>query len=381
MLRQQSFAVLLFAIFTSISSLANESVTLEDGSTLTLKGIGVAQEYRTDIYIGALYAPTGYDSINLIRDASTPKRVAVRYIANNYSYRKVSRHWKERIAMNAEREVWGPHTRAIVEFARLFKQNIVTGDEIVIDYMPSVGTKVYLNGVFFHTIDDPMFIDLLINSWTGTVPPTKAFKEGILGNISDAAKQDILAQFSGLTPIQGRFKKEEEKTEVAEPAKPEPKKEPPKQVAQKPKPKPQEKKVVEKKPEPKKQVQEKPKQVAEVVKKPKPKPVVEPEPVEDFIDEDLIRGSYVRELIGKVRNFQTYPRKALLNREQGDGVVSVTIDRAGEVLDVSLVERTGSRELDKGIIKMIRKAAPFPGIPTELTENEFQFEVPVSFTL
>jgi TonB family protein len=111
------------------------------------------------------------------------------------------------------------------------------------------------------------------------------------------------------------------------------------------------------------------------------KPKSKPAPVEeDFIDEDLIRGSYVRELIAQVRKNETYPRKALINQEEGDGVARVVINREGNLVDVALSERTGSRELDKGILTMIRRTN-FAPIPKELKEQEFEFEIPFSFKL
>jgi TonB family protein len=405
-------AVLVWSLF----SLSAETVKLEDGSQLELKGIGLAQEFKTDIYIGALYAPVGYESLELIKDYTTPKRILVRYVADNYSYRKVSRHFKERIAMNMAREEWQPLTREIVTFSNIFKQNFQAGDEIRMDFIPGKGTSIYLNGVLFETISNPEFINLIINSWTGSVPPTKAFKEGITGALDEGEKQKILARFNALTPVKGRFKLPENETLVAEakePAKPKtettqaqkqvnPKAESKvveqKATISKPKVETPPKAVVSanpqpKKTEPKQVVEAKPKQES-VVKQSdttseeseksvarQEKPKSKPAPVEeDFIDEDLIRGSYVRELIAQVRKNETYPRKALINQEEGDGVARVVINREGNLVDVALSERTGSRELDKGILTMIRRTN-FAPIPKELKEQEFEFEIPFSFKL
>ncbi len=385
---QQRFVVLLIALVSFNWALAEETVTLEDGSALELKGIGLAQEFRTDIYIGALYAPVGFKSLDLYKDFTTPKRITVRYLADNYSYRKVGRHFKERIAMNNSRETWGPLTREIVTFSKLFKQNIVSGDELRLDYVPGKGTMVYLNGVLFETFSKPEFFNLMLNAWTGNVPPSKQFKDGITGNIPAEMRNQLLNQYAQLTPVKGRFKKLEvaEEQPPAEPpkAQPKPKPQPKKQVA---KAEPKTKPKATPKAEPKKQTVEKPKaQPKKEPPKPEPKKQVvkkkpEPLPEEDFIDEDLIRGSYIRDLIAEVNKEQSYPKKALVNREEGDGTALVTIDRAGEIIDVVMIEKTGSRNLDKGIMRMIRKASPFPTIPKELKEEKFEFEIPFSFKL
>ncbi|NVJ50223.1 MAG: TonB family protein [Gammaproteobacteria bacterium] len=377
--------IILLTMGGAIAAMAAQTARLADGSDLELKGIGKATEFRTEIYIGLIYAPVGLDSIELIKEFNTPKRLTVRYVADNYSYRKVSRHFKERIALNNPRDVWQPMTSEIVRFSRIFKENFIAGDEIRMDFIPGKGTSIYLNDVLFETIEKPAFINLVINAWTGSVPPSKSFKQGITGALSDSEQQKLIAEFSALSPQKGRFKLDlgeqiaEAKPETKPtPAanKPEPKKEPPKQVTQKPKPKPAEvkKQVVQKaKPEPKK---EPPKQVAE-----QPKPQPQPIPEEDLIDEDLIRGSYVRDLIDAVRGKLEYPRKAFLNGEEGDALAIVTIDRDGEIQDVKLEERTGSRELDKAVIKVIRRAQPFPKVPKELKQETFTFEVPISFEL
>ncbi|NVJ61329.1 MAG: TonB family protein [Gammaproteobacteria bacterium] len=348
---------------------AAQTVTLGNGTTLELKGIGKAAEFRTDIYIGTIYAPRGVDSFSIIKETNTPKRIAVRYIVgDSYSYRKVGRHFKERIALNNAREIWQPMTREIVTFSRLFTENFIAGDEIRLDYVPGTGTKVFLNGVLFETFKNPEFFNLFINAWVGSVPPSKSFKQGIMGELPQSDSNALIAEFSGLNTIKGRFVLSTEAVE--------PKEEPKAQVVEKPKPKPQPKpkQEVAKKPEPKPQPKPKPKQ--EVVKKPEPEP-----PEEDFIDEDLIRGSYVRDLISAVRKNQEYPRDALINGDQGDAVAMVSISRDGEVSDVELIERTGSRILDRAILKMIKKTAPFPEVPKELSDTTFTFEIPVSYQL
>jgi TonB family protein len=395
----------------SLFSLSAETVKLEDGSQLELKGIGLAQEFKTDIYIGALYAPVGYESIDLIKDYTTPKRITIRYLPDSYSYRKVSRHFKERIAMNMAREEWQPLTREIITFSRIFKDNFQTGDEIRLDFIPGKGTSIYLNDVLFETIANPEFINLIINSWTGAVPPTKAFKEGILGQLPNDQKQQLVARFASLTPIKGRFTlpEAEPETAVAEVKTSEPKaqdnKKPATNIAavkqttvSKPEIKTPSPSVVAKKQESSKKESKQiadSKAVAEQKlekREPTPQKPIEqlakkepvktkPAPVEeDFVDEDLIRGSYIRDLIAEVRKKETYPRKALINNEEGDGVARVVIDREGNIIDVVLAERTGSRELDKGILTMIRRSTFLP-VPKELKVQEFEFEIPFSFKL
>ncbi len=104
-------------------------------------------------------------------------------------------------------------------------------------------------------------------------------------------------------------------------------------------------------------------------------------PEEELFDSDLFSGSYTRELINSIRAVQKYPKKALIAGVEGEVTVLVKIDGKGEILDNKIIQRSGSRILDRAVLKMVRKAEPFPQIPQELQMNEFEFEVPLSFTL
>jgi periplasmic protein TonB len=102
---------------------------------------------------------------------------------------------------------------------------------------------------------------------------------------------------------------------------------------------------------------------------------------EDFFDADLISGSYIRDLINAVRKHEKYPKKAYIRGEQGTVGARVTIGSKGEVISVDIIERSGSRILDRSVIKMVKKAAPFEMIPKELKLEKFEFDLPITFQL
>jgi len=410
----------LYLVLSLVSLFANAlEAKLSDGTELTTFGIGVHQELRNDIYIGTLLAPPGTSQISQILDENTPKRMSLRFVTK-YTNRQLTRMFKQRMAMNNARNAWRPLTKDIKRFSDIFRSPMQPGDEINIDYLPGKGVEVYLNGTKFVEIESHDFYKLLLNIWIGNVPPTKAFKTGILGQISSTQKEDLEARYLAMAPIKGRFDSDlaaltaNEVSKVAEASvstkakKSVDKKQPTESKKAVKKESSPAKKVVAKAEKPvdnkiaaspktsteksAKKAQPKDKKVAttekptkvetkkpaiKVAKKEPPK-VAEPE---EEIDVDLIAGSYTGELIAKVRTEQFYPRKALKNGDQGTVVASVTIDVNGELVDVKLVEKSGSRELDRAVLKMIRRAAPYPAIPPELKQFEYQFEVPISFAL
>ncbi|MCW8876666.1 MAG: TonB family protein [Kangiellaceae bacterium] len=435
--KTSAFLLSVLFLITAQTAKADLTADLSDGKTLQLLGIGMHQELRNDIYVGALFAPSSVSNVDEIKGETIPKRMSIRLVSN-YSHRKMSRHWKERLAMNNPRNLWQPLTKEIVLFSRIFKRKLQVGDELNIDHVPGVGTQIYLNGTLFQTVQKAGFVDLLLNVWLGTNPPTKAFKKSIRGQDDAATKGGFVTKYSALQPIAGRFdadlapvtqvakaetpaksaaskppvrKNTPKKTTVAKPTpkkvaktppKTEPKKSntseakpatttppPKKAVAAKSETNATEKKVAAQKPDFKPDIninnvlnQAKPpvKKVASIEKTESAKQAEE-SIEEDFFDADLLSGSYTRDLINAIRKYESYPKKALQRGDQGDVVALVKIDGAGEIIDIQIVERSGSRILDKAVTRMVRKAAPFQAIPKELKMDEFEFEVPISFQL
>ncbi|MET1254314.1 TonB family protein [Aliikangiella maris] len=449
-----SYTACLFFIFAGPLK-ANISATLSNNETVNLIGIGMYQELRNDIYVGALFGPSSITEVEQLLDESVAKRMSIRFLTS-YSNRKLARHWKERMAMNNPRSSWQPLTQQIVGFSKIFKRPVELNDELNIDYIPGVGTQVYLNSTLFMTIDNHDFAELLLNVWLGNIPPTKAFKNSIRGLDDASIKGSYIARYEGLSPAKGRFDSDlndstqvaiaednpaenttNPATKVAQNTATKPQED--KQSANKPETKPNAKKVAkvdEKKtgnnqsqnstskaatdnkkvaankpdsttltkpdttPEIKTEI--KPDIPADIKldpnlvkvadkaetkpaeKKPETKKIakkIEPVIDENFFDADLVTGSYTRDLINEIKKHQEYPRKALIDRKQGDVTAQVTIDKDGEILDIELIERSGSRVLDRAVSRIIRKAGPFQKVPVELKLEQFVFDVPISFKL
>lgn len=179
-------------------------VQLENGENLELYGIAIHQEKRNDIYLGSLFAPKDLKTIDGLFDPSISKRMSLKFISK-YSNRKLTRLWKQRIAMNNAKENWRPLTKEIVAFSSLFKRAMIQGDEINIDFTADKGTAIYLNKTLFSTINNNQFFELLLNVWLGPTPPTTLFKTGITGNNTANLNEQLTQKFNQLNPQIGRF--------------------------------------------------------------------------------------------------------------------------------------------------------------------------------
>jgi len=445
------FSLALLLMLIKFQPVHAFSVQLEEGDPLDLFGIGIHQEKRVDIYVGALFAPTQVNEPHQLVDLDLNKRMTLRFVSK-YSNRKMARFWKQRIAMNNSRDSWRPFTKEIITFANIFKSPIQPGDEINIDYIANKGTLIYLNGTHFLTVEKKEFFELLLNIWIGTIPPTEAFKKGITGQNSETDNTNLISQYEGIQPIIGRFdgdkvspadsttqvaltsskpktniKKEivvEQKPASKQPANKEQNKanvdssaketrklvdslkvDLPVTRTQIDKPvldrpakaqNPQSESVVAndqvqsnrleldtQTPSPNKNPQDNLVQKTEAKTETTPSEKVAKLdlPEEKLFDADLLLGSYTLELINYIRKRQSYPKKALREGIEGSLTVQIKIDSAGQIIESNYLQRSGKRTLDRAVMKTIRKAQPFPTIPEELDLQEFEFEVPMNFSI
>jgi periplasmic protein TonB len=419
----------LYLFFTHSAS-AGLNAQISSGEELKLIGIGMHKELRNDIYLGALFVPQSVDNVEQITSDNVAKRMSLRFVTK-YSDRKVARHFKERLALNNPRNEWQPLTREIVQFSRIFKQDLEPGDEINIDHIPGKGTEIYLNGTLFQTINKPGFSQLLLNIWLGSNPPTKAFKQHIRGDNQASAQATFESQYMSNTPTAGKFDsllQSKEPTQVAanksqinttakkqtntsqQPAKKKPVT--PKTVDKKTttnkkvanttkKPVENQSKTIVKKPETKKPDESSSKiannKSASSISVPDLKiatPIIaKPDlvatldksavelPEDDLFDADLVSGSYSRDLVRSVDKYKKYPKQALIDGDEGTVGAKAKIDANGEIIDVVITDRSGSRTLDRAVVKMIKRAAPYEPIPKGLELEEFEFDVLIEFKL
>jgi len=398
------FLCLLLFFYSSFGN--SIEAALDKDTSLSLFSISIHRESLHDIYIAAIFAPSNIENYRQLKDPTLAKRMSFKFLSK-YSSRQMSRLIKQRIALNNSKASWRPYTTQIVKIANLFKTPMQSGDQLDIDYIPNQGVKIYLNQTLFLTIAQAEVYQLLLNIWIGNIPPTEAFKVAIRGEQSEQKKLALVEIYQSITTQIGRFDHNKVKANKV------------KVVAKKiirRKKKPLKKSPVKKKTIPISKVVKSTtsslpsavqtivtKKVTSQAKKVENKPVTrKPKTtnnkdsvlannrvpidipisiVEQAVDKDLVRGSYTQTLIEHIRKYQYYPKKALIAELQGSVTLRITIDREGNILSRKLVKRSGSRILDREVLKMVGKATPYPVIPKELEITTFAFNVPLNFTL
>jgi protein TonB len=91
--------------------------------------------------------------------------------------------------------------------------------------------------------------------------------------------------------------------------------------------------------------------------------------------------SWQKEIMRSLGKQRRYPAEARARRQQGDAVVSFTVDRAGRIVSSSIVQSSGSSYLDEEAIAVLNRAAPLPEPPASLTGETFALQLPIRFRI
>ncbi len=152
--------------------------------TLKLNGIGIRYKFFFKIYIAALYLEqTTQDAVEVIK-ASGAKRVQMHFLYDEVSREKLVKAWNEGFEENLSAAQLTRLSSRIEQFNNLFS-SVVSGDVIMLDYVPDQGTRVMLNGVEQGVIQGEDFNQALLSIWLGPQPVGEDLKDALLGRVED----------------------------------------------------------------------------------------------------------------------------------------------------------------------------------------------------
>ncbi|MCP5418036.1 MAG: energy transducer TonB [Chromatiaceae bacterium] len=90
---------------------------------------------------------------------------------------------------------------------------------------------------------------------------------------------------------------------------------------------------------------------------------------------------YYRRLTAWLEQHKSYPRLALLRRQQGVVRVSFKIDRQGNLLSRQIVASSGFHLLDQAADALLLRASPMPEIPAQSRAEILELVVPIRYAL
>ncbi|WP_428623029.1 chalcone isomerase family protein [Sedimenticola sp.] len=147
---------------------------------LQLNGVGIRYKFIFKIYIGALYLPEKQNSAEEIVASSQPKRILMHFLYDRVTKQDLDKAWREGFAANHDEQTLHQLEDRIQRFSALFS-DLVEGDEVWLDNIPGMGTRVSVNGELRGTIPGDDFYPALLRIWIGSEPVTTALKRSMLG--------------------------------------------------------------------------------------------------------------------------------------------------------------------------------------------------------
>ena len=90
-------------------------------------------------------------------------------------------------------------------------------------------------------------------------------------------------------------------------------------------------------------------------------------------------SNYLGRVVSRLQRQKRYPSSAKRKKLQGTAVIAFTIQKNGRIAGVRLKRGSGHSVLDKEVLAMVRRASPFPPIPTNAGRRKISVSVPISF--
>mgnify|MGYP002630791433 CR=1 FL=1 len=172
-------ALLLTLSNASAGSLAGVTLpeTAKAGdSALVLNGMGLREKYMLDVYVAGLYLASKSRDAQSIIDADEAKQL-VMVMKMDLGQQKLSESITEAITgkgLSAE-AVKGIHQIAG------WMQDVSEGDKVMLEYVPGLGTSLYVRGSKRGTVEGLAVAQGLFAIFLGDPPVTKDLKNGLLG--------------------------------------------------------------------------------------------------------------------------------------------------------------------------------------------------------
>lgn len=97
--------------------------------------------------------------------------------------------------------------------------------------------------------------------------------------------------------------------------------------------------------------------------------------------EQTARANWQSLLLGHLKDFLRYPRQAQSSRQEGIALVTLTVDRRGNVLAARLDRGSGYPALDSEAVAMVRRGSPVPPPSADIGGDPIVVTIPIQFSL
>lgn len=148
---------------------------------LQLNGAGIRYKFFFKIYIAALYLQEKNKDAKQIIESVQARRMVMHFLYDKVEKEKLVSSWLEGFEANLSAENFRLLEPRIQAFNNLF-ESVESGDVVLLDFIPGMGTRVTIKGQQKGIIDGDDFYSALLKIWLGDEPIDDDLKSALTGN-------------------------------------------------------------------------------------------------------------------------------------------------------------------------------------------------------
>lgn len=177
--------IMFILVFFSQGLVAEKvgGVTLPDtiqagGETLRLNGAGTRMKFIIKVYVGGLYLQSSFSDAEEIIEADEPMAIRLQFV-RDVDNKSITDAWNEGFA-NSKADGYNATQSLIDQFNGVFSTDVKKHGVYEIVYVPSIGTRVSIDGSEKARIPGLEFKQAVFAIWLGSKPADETLKEGML---------------------------------------------------------------------------------------------------------------------------------------------------------------------------------------------------------
>jgi len=134
-----------------------------------------------DTYIGKLYVENPETDPDALIEADEFKRMVFKIVMKRISGRRIAKAMYEALQLNVTREEARVLEDRLQLLVTMFDSSLKKGQESYVEWVPSEGSRIVLNGEVKGMIPGKDLYDALLRIWIGENPVGSTFKRQVLG--------------------------------------------------------------------------------------------------------------------------------------------------------------------------------------------------------
>jgi hypothetical protein len=134
-----------------------------------------------DTYIGKLYVENPTTDAEALIAADEYKRMVYKVVLKRVSGRRIAKAMYDALQLNVTREEAVRLEKRLQLLVTLFDSSLKKGEESYLEWVPSQGSRIVLNGKVKGMIPGKDFYDAILKIWIGDNPVGSIFKRQVLG--------------------------------------------------------------------------------------------------------------------------------------------------------------------------------------------------------